>query len=72
VSSVESYVYEYQKPLRGPNYDTVKYYDGKSIAYRPEYAVIDPRQAQAAQSVGHGSIVAHPYSGPRKVVPTHG
>lgn len=56
----------------GPNYDIVKYYDGKSISYRPEYAVIDPRQAQAAQSVGHAAVSSNPYSGPRKVVATHG
>lgn len=54
------------------NYDTVTFYDGKKISYRPEYAVIDPRQARAAQTAGEGSIQAHPYSGARKVVPTHG
>lgn len=55
-----------------PNYDSVKYYDGKTIVYRPEYAVIDPRQALVAQTAGEGSVVSHPYSGARKVVPTHG
>lgn len=57
---------------RGPAYDRVRYYDGKTISYRPEYAIIDPRQALAAQTAGEGSVAAHPYSGARRVVPTHG
>lgn len=60
------------KDLSSPDYDTVKYYDGKSIAYRPEYAIIDARQAALSQTSGEGSVVSHPYSGARKVVPTHG
>jgi hypothetical protein len=58
--------------LSSVNYDTVKYYDGKSISYRPEYALIDPRQALVSQTAGEGSVTAHPYSGVRKAVPTHG
>lgn len=58
--------------ISNSSFDTVKYYDGKTIAYRPEYAVIDPRQALVSQTAGDGSIVSHPYSGSRRVVPTHG
>jgi hypothetical protein len=55
-----------------PDFDTVTFYDGKKIAYRPEYGVIDPRQALLAQSGGDGALLSHAYSGSRKVVPTHG
>jgi len=54
------------------NYDTITFYDGKKITYRPEYAVIDIKKALAARSPGVGAIVAHPYSGSRKLVPVHG
>lgn len=54
------------------DYDSVTFYDGKALAYRPEYAVIDPRQATISQTTGEGSIISHPYSGSRKVVSTHG
>jgi hypothetical protein len=53
------------------DYDVVRYYDNSTISYRPEYALIDPKQALVSQAAGD-SVVAHPYSGPRKVVPTHG
>lgn len=73
VSSVFGYTSQLPDgPSNRKNYDTVTFYDGSKIAYRPEYALIDPRQAQAAQTAGQGSVVASPYSGDRKVVPTHG
>lgn len=75
VTKVESYnasTYD-GGPERGKtNYDRVKFYDGSTISYRPEYALIDPRQALVSQTAGDGSIVSHPYSGARRVVPTHG
>ena len=58
-------------PVSTSEWDTVRFYDGKTISYRPEYGVIDPRQAAAAQTAGDGSVAAHPYSGGRRVVPTH-
>lgn len=75
VTKVESYnAFTYDGgPERGEtNYDRVKFYDGSTISYRPEYALIDPRQALVSQTAGDGSIVSHPYSGARRVVPTHG
>ena len=74
VASVKSFTTELgnHEHQQNVNYDTVTYYDGTSIAYRPEYAVIDPREAMLAQSAGEGGIVSHPYSGERKVVTTHG
>lgn len=75
VTKVESYnAFTYDGgPERGKtNYDRVKFYDGSTISYRPEYALIDPRQALVSQTAGDGSIVSHPYSGARRVVPTHG
>lgn len=53
------------------DYDAVTYYDGKTLIYRPEYAVIDPNQALLSQTTGEGSIVCAPYSGARKIVATH-
>jgi hypothetical protein len=78
VTSVKGYAKKHGPDLTtsaapAPNlYDTVRFFDGKSISYRPEYATIDPRQAMAAQAAGDGSLASHAYSGPRKVVPTHG
>lgn len=78
VTSVKGYVKHHGPDLPtssapAPNtFDTVRFFDNKTIAYRPEYATIDPRQAQAAQAAGDGSLASHAYSGPRKVVPTHG
>jgi len=58
---------------KSPNiYQTVQFYDGKKISYRPEYALIDSRQSAATQVTGSGALQVHPYSGPRKLVPTHG
>lgn len=75
VSRVDSYngfTYDSGPQSGKTNYDRVKFYDGSVISYRPEYALIDPKQALVAQTGGDGSIVSHPYSGARKVIPTHG
>lgn len=75
VSRVDSYtgVGYSSGPVSGRTYyDRVRYYDGSVISYRPEYALIDPRQALISQTAGDGSIVSHSYSGARKVVGTHG
>lgn len=78
VTSVKGYVKPHNPELPtssapAPNiFDTIRYFDNKTISYKPEYATLDPRQAQAAQAAGDGSLTAHPYSGPRKVIPTHG
>lgn len=74
-SRVDSYTgFSYAAgPVPGKTYyDRVRYYDGSVISYRPEYALIDPRQALISQTAGDGSIVSHSYSGARKAVPTHG
>lgn len=78
VSSVSSFTREpvdynktTPKDVEALSYDTVRYYDGTVIVYRPEYALIDPKQAMVSQTVGEGSVQAAPYSGARKVVPTH-
>jgi hypothetical protein len=77
VTSVRGYVKPHNEELAAnpklPNsFDTIRFFDNKTISYRPENATLDPRQAQAAQAAGDGSLASHPYSGPRKVVPTHG
>lgn len=75
VSSVKGYRIPFttDPPKNFTNtFQTVRFHDGKEISYRPEYAVIDPKQAQAAQVAKAGSIVVHPYSGARKKVATHG
>lgn len=60
------------KPDNTRDYDTVVWPDKTQTVYRPEYAVIDPRQAAAALAASDGQTVAAPYSGPRQAVPTHG
>ena len=72
VTVLADYAISVPDNIQNQDYDTVRYYDGKSIAYRPEYALIDPKQALVSQASGDGSVVSHPYSGARKVVPTHG
>lgn len=78
VTSVKGYVKPHTQELPTsasptPNtFDVVRFFDNKTISYRPEYATIDPRQAQASQAAGDGSLSSHAYSGPRKVIPTHG
>lgn len=54
------------------DFDSVTFYDGQTLIYRPENAVIDPRQALISQTTGEGSISCNPYSGARKIVDTHG
>ncbi len=74
VSSVNSFTLERGDHYGQPNinFDIVTFYDGKRVAYRPEYAIIDPQQAQVAQTSGEGSITTHPYSGGRRVIEPHG
>lgn len=60
------------KPAHQNEYDTVKWPDGSKTVYRPEYALIDPKQAAAAKAANDGQLVAAPYSGPREVIATHG
>lgn len=72
VTVLADYAISTPKNIENQDYDTVRYYDNKTISYRPEYAVIDPRQALVSQATGDGSVVSHAYSGSRKVVPTHG
>jgi hypothetical protein len=75
VTSVKGYVRPLAGPLPAPltnNFEQVRFPDGKEYAYRPEYAIIDPKQAHAAQVAKTGAISVHPFSGPRKKVPTHG
>ncbi len=73
VTSVESFISNLDNfdTVGLQNYDTVTFYDGKTLVYRPEYAVIDPQQALLCQTTGEGSIISAPYSGARKVVATH-
>lgn len=54
------------------DFDSVTFYDGQTLFYRPECAIIDPRQALISQTTGEGSISTHPYSGARKIIDTHG
>lgn len=73
VSSAWGFTEEFGSEFSQPNnYDTVCFYDGALIPYRPECGIIDPNQALIAQTAGEGSIVTAPYSGARKVIETHG
>jgi hypothetical protein len=50
---------------------TVVYRDSTSVTYTARKGVLGAQQALAAGSVSDGSLVAHPYTGDRKAVPSH-
>lgn len=74
VTSVSSFIGNLNdfETTAGQDFDSVTFYDGQTQFYRPECAVIDPRQALISQTTGEGSIVCSPYSGDRKIIATHG
>lgn len=45
--------------------------DGTTTTYSAALGLLDPAQALAARVGSDGSLVAHPYSGDRRMVPTH-
>lgn len=49
----------------------VVYRDGTEIRYTAKKGTLGAQQALAAAVVSDGSLVAHPYTGDRKAVPTH-
>jgi len=44
----------------------------KSVPYRPAAGISDQRALLGAQVASDAALTAHPYSGPRVKVPTHG
>lgn len=44
----------------------------RAVQYVPAWGITDQRALLAAQAAADSVLVAHPYSGPRVVVPTHG
>jgi hypothetical protein len=53
------------------NWESVAHRDGLT-AYLPERGIADERSLTAARIASDGLLVAHPYSGTRVAVPTHG
>lgn len=49
----------------------VVYRDGTEVRYTAKKGTLGAQQVLAAQAVADGSLVAHPYTGDRKAVPTH-
>lgn len=68
----QSTMYGSNDVVDSTDYDTVTFYDGKKYVYQPNYALADAKTIRASQAAGDGSLLAHPYSGARKVVPVHG
>lgn len=50
---------------------TVVFRDGSEVVYSARKGILSAQQTLAAQAVSDGSLVAHPYTGDRKAVPTH-
>jgi hypothetical protein len=49
----------------------VVYRDGTEVRYTAKKGILSAQQLLAAQTVSDGVLVAHPYTGDRKAVPTH-
>ncbi|GAA1978762.1 DUF7297 family protein [Kitasatospora viridis] len=82
VPSARSYGYLPDEPAWGapgsipdseaPGLDqTVVWMDGSQSVYAAVRGLLDPTQLLAARAASEGVLVAHPYSGDRRVVPTH-
>lgn len=54
------------------DYDNVRFPDGSHKRYLPANALIDLQSANAGRAANASVMVAAPYSGERKAVPTHG
>lgn len=50
---------------------TVVYRDGLSIRYTAQKGVLDSQRVVSSGTMSDGVLVAHPYTGDRKAVPTH-
>lgn len=83
VVAVKSYTFrtgdddDYENAGDGPITDTrtdhlITYTDGTRERFTADRAILDPRRALAARYAAEGMLVAHPYSGARQEVVTHG
>lgn len=58
-------------PRAGTDDQVVVYRDKSEIRYTARKGLLSAQQSLASSTVSDGSLVAHPYTGDRKAVPTH-